>query len=128
MAVILDLIIISLQVIAILMLSLILDESVCQRGRAGGRRLRNRQRQGRLFAGQGPLGPPPQHDVRLTAAEPIFLANAAPIPIQARPSPRQNQQFVPRQQFRVGRQFAIDGEGGSLQGTLADEEGNYNFQ
>merc|ERR1719195_805182 len=95
--------------LSILVLSLVINESLCQRGgRRGNRPLRQRQRQGRILAAQNPLGPPPQ---------PAILLDAAPILIDE-PSPRQG-----RAQFRQGRQF----DDGVASGTIPDEDGNYNF-
>ena len=110
------------------MLSLIMDETLCQRGRAG-RRLRNRQRQGRLLAAQGAFGPPPQADILLPNADPIPLRR----PVQDAPRQGRQQQFnnpppLPVNQLRAGRQFTIAGDDGSIQGRFPDEEGNYNFQ
>ena len=103
-----------------------MDETLCQRGRAG-RRLRNRQRQGRLLAAQGAFGPPPQAEILLPNADPIPLR----LPVQDS-SPRQGRQRqfnnLPVNQLRAGRQFTIAGDDGSIQGRFPDAEGNYNFQ
>ena len=108
---------------AILLLSLIINDSLCQRGgRRGNRPLRNRQRQGRVLAAQNPLGPPPQPAILLSSADPIVLINDGPSQVQA--LPRQGRQ----QTFRQGRQFDIAGEGSNLQGSFPDADGNYNFQ
>jgi hypothetical protein len=104
--------------LAILLLSLIIDGCLCQRTRGGNRRLRNRQRQGRLLASQSEFGPPPQVDILLpSVADPIQFIN------EPRSLPAQSQGA-----FRQGRQFDIEGDGSTLQGSFPDEEGNYNFQ
>lgn len=110
-------------VVAILMLSLIIDETLCQRqrGRAGGRRLRNRQRQGRLLASQNDFGVPPQPDILLPIADPVLLTVN-----RRQPQPLFND--APVNQFRAGRQFNIDGDDGAIRGSFPDEVGNYNFQ
>ena len=97
-----------------------MDEALCQRGRAG-RRLRNRQRQGRLLAAQGAFGPPPQADILLPNADPIPFNTRQPVQNSA---PRQGrQQFnnnnnLPVNQLRAGRQFTIAGDDGSIQGRF----------
>jgi len=121
--------------VAVLFVSLVIDESFCQHrhGHGGGRRanrpLRNRQRQGRVLAAQNPLGPPPQPAILLSSAEPILLSNDGFAPPQAVPRQGRQQAFrevVPQrgQAFREGRQF----EAGAVQGSFPDEEGNYEFQ
>lgn len=120
--------------VAILLLSLIIDESLCQHGhgRRGNRPLRNRQRQGRFLAAESPLGPPPQPAILLSSADPILLINDGPIPSRAQAVPRQGRQQFRQSQgqgvIRQGRQFDIAGEGSNLQGSFPDEDGNYNFQ
>ena len=113
------------QVVAILLLSIVIDESLCQRGgrRGNQRGVRQRQRQGRLLAAQNPLGPPPQPAILLSSAEPIFLsADEDFIPAAA---PRQGRRFQAQGgQFRQGRQF----DTGVSSGSIPDENGNYNFE
>ena len=121
--------IIYFQAVAILLLSLIINDSLCQRGqrrgngRRGNRPLRNRQRQGRVLSAQSPLGPPPQPAILLSSADPIDLIDEE-VPIRQ----GRQQNLGRRQNFREGRQFAISGEGSNIQGNFPDEEGNYNFQ
>lgn len=131
-------------IVAILVLSLLIDESLCQRhghnhGRRGRNRpLRQRQRQGRLLAAQNPLGPPPQPAILLSSADPIQLADNFDI-IQTQVAPRQGRQFnqpaqvnqpprglpvAPRDPFRQGRQF----DDGTVSGSFPDEDGNYQFE
>ena len=120
------------QAVAVLLLSLIIDDSLCQHrhgGRRGNRPLRNRQRQGRILAAESPLGPPPQPAILLSSADPILLFNEEefeePTPSRAQVIPRQGRQQQGRQQpFRQGRQF----DTGDIQGNFPDAEGNYNFQ
>lgn len=98
-------------ILAILLLSIVIDESLCQRGgRRGNRPLRQRQRQGRLLAAQNPLGPPPQPAVLLSNADPIFLTTDEELPFLPQALPRQGRQF------RQGRQQ-----------SPIDDDGNYNF-
>ena len=103
---------IAFQAVAVVILSLIINESLGQPsgGRRGNRPLRQRQRQGRILAAQNPLGPPPQ---------PAILLDAAPIFIDE-PAPRQGR----AQTFRQGRQF----DDGVSSGSIPDEDGNYNFE
>jgi len=117
--------------VAVLLLCLVIDESLCQRGgRRGNRPLRKKQRQGRFLAAQNPLGPPPQPAVLLSSAEPIFLSNDEEFaPFQAAPRQGRQQAFrevIPQrgQPFREGRQF----DTGTVTGSFPDEEGNYEFQ
>jgi len=101
--------------LAMLVLSLVINDSLCQRGgRRGNRPLRQRQRQGRILAAQNPLGPPPQPAILLSSADPILITNDGPQAL-----PREG-----RQQFRQGRQF----DTGAASGSIPDEEGNYNFE
>ena len=98
-----------------MVLSLVINDSLCQRGgRRGNRPLRQRQRQGRILAAQNPLGPPPQPAILLSSADPILITNDGPQAL-----PREG-----RQQFRQGRQF----DTGAASGSIPDEEGNYNFE
>ena len=102
-----------LQALAIVILSLVINDSLGQpSGRRGNRPLRQRQRQGRILAAQNPLGPPPQ---------PAILLDAAPILID---EPVARQGRAQAQPFRQGRQF----DDGISSGSIPDEDGNYNFE
>ena len=95
------------QIVAVLVLSIVVDESLSQRGN---RPLRQRQRQGRLLAAKNPLGPPPQPAILLSSADPIFLTADERLPSIA--------------QGRQGRQFRR----GRQEGSVPDEDGNYNIE